>query len=261
MRRFVVILTILGAALTLFVFTAIWGHNPGDNKITSNQPENPEAASQAAKPTPIQEDQYEHELHLVPNIFSGSAVADGRNYSVSMIYRYLGHIPPRTTGVGVQGVFGEVEGPGTILIADEQQRSEVLLCTMSAEEFEDAQYYYHPGEVVSVMGTYSTAAGIPQLRDCTIATGRGSVVRPPESNSTGGAQSAVADQGSKTTGLTRAVLQNMTYILGVGNHAQPINQLLSLTGTVIQIPTHIHWTRTQLPLVNWIQMERKPRSS
>jgi hypothetical protein len=209
--------------LVVLLLTAIWGHNSGDNKTTSNQPENSQAASQAAKSTPVQEDQDEHELRLIPNIFSGSAVADGRNYSVSMIYRYLGHIPPRTTGIGVQGIFLEVEGPGTISIADEQERSEVLLCTMSEEEFQDAQYYYHPGEPVSVMGTYSTATGIPQLRDCTMATGRGSVVRPPELKSTGGAQSAVPEpQGSKTTGLTRAALQNMTYVLGVGNTAQTV---------------------------------------
>jgi hypothetical protein len=208
--------------LVVLLLAALWSHNSGGNKTTSSQPENSQAASPAESSTPVQEAQDEHELRLVPNIFSGSAVADGRNYSVSMIYRYLGHIPPRTTGIEVQGIFLQVEAPFTISIADEQERSEVLLCTMSEDEFQDAQYYYHPGEAVTVMGTYSTATGIPQLRDCTMATGRGSVVRPLALKSTG-AQSPVPEpEDGKTTGLSRAALQNMTYVIGVGNTAQTV---------------------------------------
>jgi hypothetical protein len=120
---------------------------------------------------------YDHELHLVPNLFGRGAVSDGRTYSVALISLSRDKIPPSTT-LFVQGtILGNVDA-NVIILADEQEPKVKLMCAMSYAESEDARYYHKVGEAVQIGGNFGmTNLGLPILRDCHVASATDKVVR------------------------------------------------------------------------------------
>lgn len=127
----------------------------------------------------------DHELHLVPNLFGRGAVSDGRTYSVALITAYTGHIPPASSLI-VQGVY-YAQFERMMILEDEQEKGQYLMCAMSTSEFEDATYYYHKGDRVRAMGDYHEESGMNLglgfglarvLRGCTVSGPGEKVVRP-----------------------------------------------------------------------------------
>jgi hypothetical protein len=121
----------------------------------------------------------------VPNLFGRGAVEDGRTYSVALITAHTGRIPPDSSLI-VQGVFYANFGQMMIL-EDEQEKGQYMMCAMSPDEFEDANYYYHKGDRVRVMGDYHEESGMDLglgfglarvLRNCIVSDPREKVVRP-----------------------------------------------------------------------------------
>ena len=120
----------------------------------------------------------DHELHLEPNIFGRGAISDGRTYSVALISMQKAAIPPATS-LFVQGTILGRFDTNVIVLADEEDPEEKILCSMSSDESEDVAFYYKIGETVRATGNFGmTNLGLPTLRDCQVSSATGKVVRP-----------------------------------------------------------------------------------
>lgn len=165
----------VGALVVLVIVIAVLARK-GNSGSASPGNDNPSVPNQAATPTPTVAD--DHELHLVPNYLGRGAVSDGRTYSVAMIFLNRDKIPPATTLFAQGTILGDFDA-GVIVLADEQDREDKLLCSMGPDESEDVSFYYHRGETVQVNGSFGVSSlGIPILRDCHVADATDEVVRP-----------------------------------------------------------------------------------
>jgi hypothetical protein len=136
------------------------------------------AAAQDSAPGQVNDGPEDHELRLVPNLLGRGAASDGRTYSVALISANKEKVPPATT-LFVQGtILGQFD-TNVIVLADEQETSQKILCAMSADEAEDVAHYYHIGEPVQITGSFGVInLGLPILRDCEVASPTDKVVRP-----------------------------------------------------------------------------------
>lgn len=143
-------------------------------------PDSPTTSSTNTSPAPaaLSAETNDHQLHLTPNLFGRGALSDGRTYSVTLIDSNKEQIPPATT-LFVQGVILGNFDTDVIILADEQEKSDKILCAMSSDESEDVRYYYRAGEAVRITGGFGmTNFGVPVLRGCTVASATSNVVRP-----------------------------------------------------------------------------------
>ncbi len=149
-----------------------------DNSPSTSNATSPAAPSQDSQSAQADGNPDDHELHLVHNLFGRGAVSDRRTYSIALIASHMEQIPPATT-LFVQGTILGKFGTDVIVLADEQEKSNKLLCAMSPDESEDVSYYYHSGEPVQATGSFGVSSfGLPVLRDCTVASATDKVVRP-----------------------------------------------------------------------------------
>ena len=192
---------IVGLFVVLLVFNALRKASSGSGPVALN------TTTSSATPQDTQtlhsgEVPEDHELHLTPNLFGRGAVSDGRTYSVALISSYERKIPPATT-LFAQGIILGRFDTNVIVLADEQERSKKLLCSMSPDESENVRHLYHSGEVVQVTGGFGMVnLGVPILSDCTVASPTERVVRPL-STAPATAQSIEEPQGKDENSVTR----------------------------------------------------------
>ena len=149
-----------------------------DNSPSTSNATSPAAPSQDSQSAQADGNPDDHELHLVHNLFGRGAVSDGRTYSIALIASHMEQIPPATT-LFVQGTILGKFGTDVIVLADEQEKSNKLLCAMSPDESEDVSYDHHSGEPVQALASFGVSSfGLPVLRDCTVASATDKVVRP-----------------------------------------------------------------------------------
>jgi hypothetical protein len=195
--------------VALLLVLVNWESRPKTTSQPSNVPsssaesENPQSASVVSAPQQATLD--DHRLNLIPNFLGRGATSDGRIYSVAAIVPYMMSIPP-TTKIFFQGVVTADMGANAVSIADEKDRSKILVCMMTPEGYQDliSQLRSSHSMTVNGFGDFDHAWALgPVFNNCEFSdpTDPDNVVRPLASRSTDSSAGVRSTTNGNSTNL------------------------------------------------------------